>query len=298
MSLADFANFMTVVGLMAMMLSMGLKVTFAEVLNATRQPRLIVLSLVANFLLVPAVTLGLLYLFDANPMVSVGFLILAICPGAPVGPPIAAIAKGDVPSSIGQMVILSGLSALLSPALLSLLMAQLLPVNDLHIDYLAIVRTLLVAQILPLLAGLGLHHGWPKISERLAKPVGLLANLLLLVVTVILLARQFDTLQSIQLRGWFGMLLLLASSLGIGWLCGGPGLATRKSLSLTTAVRNVAVALVIVANNFAGTPAVTAVVAYAIVSIFGSLGCAYLFGMMPMRQPHGTVLSLPAEKTT
>ena len=52
-------------------------------------------------------------------MVSVGFLILASCPGAPVGPPITAIARGDVPWALGMMLILAGLSALLTPALLS-----------------------------------------------------------------------------------------------------------------------------------------------------------------------------------
>jgi BASS family bile acid:Na+ symporter len=46
---------------------------------------------------------------------------------------------------------------------------------------------------------------------------------------------------------------------------------------LTTAIRNAAVGLVIVSTSFAGTPAVTAVVAYALVSILGALGCAFLF---------------------
>ena len=50
---------------------------------------------------------------------------------------------------------------------------------------------------------------------------------------------------------------------------------------MTTAVRNAAVALVIVSANFAETAAVTAVVAYALVSIFATLGCAFLFAALP-----------------
>ena len=49
----------------------------------------------ANYVLVPAAALALLNLFQANSMVSAGFLVLAVCPGAPVGPPITAIAKGN-----------------------------------------------------------------------------------------------------------------------------------------------------------------------------------------------------------
>jgi BASS family bile acid:Na+ symporter len=48
-------------------------------------------------------------------------------------------------------------------------------------------------------------------------------------------------------------------------------------LALTTASRNVAVGLVIVTSNFADTPAVTAVVAFGLMSIVGTLGCAFLF---------------------
>lgn len=42
-------------------------------------------------------------------------------------------------------------------------------------------------------------------------------------------------------------------------------------MALTTALRNVGVGLVIVTGNFAGTPAVSAALAYGIVEVFGSL---------------------------
>jgi BASS family bile acid:Na+ symporter len=285
MDLATLVNALTLTGLVAIMLAMGLKVTFAEVLASARQPRLVFPGLAANFVLVPAVTMGLLYLFEPDPMISLGFLLLAVCPGAPAGPPFAAIARGDVAYAVGQMVILSGLSALLSPALLQVLAARLLPGGDLHIDYLAIVRTLLVAQILPLLVGLGVHQLAPRLTERIAPPVGRFANLLLLGVLVLLLVKEHETLALIRPRGWVGMLLLLAASLGVGWVCGGPAPATRKSLALTTAVRNAAVGLVIVSANFADTPAVTAVVAYALVSIFATLGCSFLFAAVEPAAP-------------
>jgi BASS family bile acid:Na+ symporter len=275
MTPAQLVNLLTIAGLIAMMLSMGCKVTIDEVAASIRRPRLVAAGLVANFVLVPAATIGLLYVFRPDPLVSVGFLILAACPAAPVGPPFAAIAKGDVPYATGQMVILAGLSAVLAPALLSVSLPRLLPESDLRIDYLAIVRTLLVSQMLPLAAGLGLHRWAPRLTGRIARPIGLLANLLLFGIVALVLVREYESLATIRVRGWLGMFLLLAASLGIGWLCGGPGRARRKALAVTTAVRNAGVALVIVSGNFAETAAVTAVVAYALVSIFATLGCAF-----------------------
>ena len=56
-------------------------------------------------------------------------------------------------------------------------------------------------------------------------------------------------------------------------------------MAMTTATRNVAVGLVIVTSNFAGTPAVTAVVAYGLISTVGALGCALLFGQFTAIEP-------------
>jgi BASS family bile acid:Na+ symporter len=277
MDLALFVDWLTLVGLIAIMLAMGLRVTIAEVMASARQTRLILLALAANFILVPALTFGLLYIFDPHAMVAVGFLMLAVCPGAPVTPPLVAVARGDVPCAVGLMVILAGLSALLSPALLSLLLVPLLPQSGLQFDYLAIVRTLLAVQILPLAVGLGIHHWMPRLSDRIAQPLTQVANVLLLSLIVLVLVREHETLVAIRPRAWFGMLLLLSASLVIGWLCGGPAEATRKALALTTGVRNVAVALVIVSASFPDTPAVTAVVGYALVSILLALGCALVF---------------------
>jgi len=267
-------------GLVAMMLSMGLRSSPGEVLASLRDLRGAAAGLVANFVLVPAATMGLLYAFDAVPLVAAGFLILAVCPGAPLGPPFAAVARGDVAYASGQMVLLAGVSALLSPALLGLFLARILPAAGLQVDYLAIVRTLAVSQILPLCVGLAVSRLARGVARRLAGPLGLAATLLLLVVIALVLVEQFEVLRQIRLASWIGMFLLMAACLTIGWLCGGPSRARRKALAVTTASRNAAVALVIVSDSFAGTAAVSAVVAYALASIFVTLGCAFVLASL------------------
>jgi BASS family bile acid:Na+ symporter len=118
----------------------------------------------------------------------------------------------------------------------------------------------------------------PTLTGRIAKPVSFVANLLLIGLIALILVTQYKTLAAIRLRGWFGMGLLLASSLGIGWICGGASGATRRSMAVTTAVRNAAVALVIATTNFADTPAVTATVAYGLFCVLGALAFAIPLG--------------------
>ncbi|MBX3441946.1 MAG: bile acid:sodium symporter [Planctomyces sp.] len=270
-TVARIVNFLTGVGLFALMLATGLRSTWKEVLASLRDIRLAGRSLAANFVIVPAIASGLLWAFQTEPLVAVGFLILAACPGAPVSPPMTALARGDVPLAIGQMVLLAGLSAVLSPALLGLLLRQAPGDHGLSINSLAIIGTLLVAQALPLAIGLSVRQFSPASADWWSRSVGRIANIVLLAVVVLLLWRERGTMAATPARAWFGMLLWLALSLVVGWLMGGPARPARIALALTTGVRNAAVGLVIVNSSFPGTAAVNAVVSFALVSIVGGL---------------------------
>ncbi len=271
MTPSQFIAVVNLVALITIMLSMGLQVSLDSVLKSVRQLHLLAWCVIANYVLVPLVALGLLIAFQANPMVSVGFLILAVCPAAPVGPPLTAIAKGHVSLSIGMMLVLAALSALLSPALLSLLITFIPLESELSVDYFVIVRTLLVAQLLPLAVGLLIHSRWPRLTERIQRPVGLFANIMMLVLIVAIIIAQLETLSAIRWRSWAGMSALLGGSLIIGWLAGGRELADRKAMAMTTGPRNAAVGLAIATGNYANTPVVTAVVAYGLASMLGTM---------------------------
>lgn len=276
MTTEQWVGLLNVTALAAIMLSMGLQVQVHEVWAAARPGRLVALCVLANYVLVPIAVLVLLSLFQASPLVSIGFLILAICPGAPIAPPMSGIAKGNLPLAVSMMVLLASLSSILSPALLSLLAPQVAPNADIQIDILAIARILVVAQLAPLAFGLAVHFWWPKFSARLESPLQKVANVLLIALIGVIIATQFQMLIDIKTKAWIGMTVLLGASLAIGWICGSPKLGDQKTIALTTANRNVAVGLVIATRSFADTPAVVAVVAYGLFSILGSLVIAVM----------------------
>src|SRR5215475_8623587 len=190
MSLDRLINLLVTITLIEMMVLTGLRVTFGELARVVGDLRLVTRAAVANYLLVPAFAVLLLVMFAAEPMVAAGFLVLAVCPGAPFGPLFAGIARADVPQAVGLMVILAGSSAIVSPLLL-LLLARLFGSEALGIDPVGMVGALLIAQLLPLLFGLLLRHRSPKLAERLARPLEVVSKILNLGVAVAILASQF-----------------------------------------------------------------------------------------------------------
>lgn len=268
--LNQLINILASITLFEMMVAIGLGVTFADVLRVATDWRLVSKAALASYVCVPAAAVGLLIAFQADPFVAAGFLVCAVCPGAPYGPPFTGIAKGNVGVAVGLMVILAGSSALAAPLLLQALLPLVLqflpplPADSapLAIDGGKIVMTLFAAQFLPLCAGLGLRQWRPALADRLKKPANLLSMALNLATLSLILFAQFDMLIAVPLRGYIGMLLLVLAGVAAGWLVAGK--SDRSAMVMATSVRNVGVSLVIVTAAFAGTRAVAAATAFAL----------------------------------
>lgn len=278
MSADRWINLLILITLIEMMFAVGLGTAPRDVLAAIKQWRLMLRAAVANYVLVPAVTVALLLAFQARPMAAAGFLILAVCPGAPYGPPLTAIAKGNVATAIGWMAILATSSALLAPLLLSVLLPITSGDARLDIDAARLAGTLVLTQLAPVGAGSMLRAWRPSLAAKILPAANRVSKLLNLAAIGSIIALQFRMLLDVRWAAFGGMFALMIASLTAGWLLGGPTRELRKTLAIVTSVRNAGVGMVIASSSFPGTQALTAVLAYAIVDILGALAVAHWWG--------------------
>jgi BASS family bile acid:Na+ symporter len=263
-------NLVALITLFEMMVAIGLGVTLADLLLVAKDWKLVTKAVLASYVFVPAAAAGLLLLFQADPQVAAGFLICAVCPGAPYGPPFTGMAKGKVGVAVGLMVVLAASSALAAPLLLHGLLPFVLgflpplppDTPPLAIDAIKVVTTLMVAQFIPLCLGLGLRQWRPTLAGRLKRPANLISMVLNVTTLSLVFFAQFDMLIAVPLRGYLGMLTLVLAGVAAGWLLGRNGNAS--AMVMVTSVRNVGVALVIVTGVFAGTRAVASATAFAL----------------------------------
>jgi BASS family bile acid:Na+ symporter len=291
MTLDQLIGLLSSVTLFELMVTSGLGVTFADFVGIARNWRLVCQATLANYVCVPAAAVGLLLLFRPHtqvpadfPLIAAGFLIAAVCPGAPYGPPFTGLARGNVVVAVGLMALLAGSSALLAPVLLHLLLPLTSP-EPLQVDVGKMLGTLMLTQLLPLCLGLAVRQWRPILAETLKKPARRLSLVLNLLLLSVILSVQFGILIRIPLRAYLGMFALVMLSVAAGWLLGGPGSGNRTAMALATSVRNVGVSLVIATGSFPGTPAVTATTAFAlfqtIVLALVALGWGWLAAAHP-----------------
>lgn len=286
MEVVQLVNLLAAVTLIEMMVTLGLGVRASDVMAVSKQRDLLSRALLANYVIVPGAALGLLLLFHASPMVAAGFLVAAVCPGAPYAPPFTSMAKGDVALAVGLMVVLSASSAILAPVLLGLLLPLAVGQTVVKINVLKMIGTLLGAQLLPLCVGLWIRNTRPLLAERWKAPARALSLCLNLLLLVVIIYVQFPTLAEIHLRGYFGMMCLVLATLFAGALVTKwpPG-ETGKSMIVTTSVRNVGVSLVIATASFPGTAAITSATAYAIFQTVTVAMLAFAWGRLNRNLP-------------
>jgi BASS family bile acid:Na+ symporter len=289
MNLQTVLNIVALVTLGEMMIYVGLGASVAEFVKTLRNARLVALGILANYVLFPAMTVGLLLVFQVNPLAAIGFLLIAVCPAGPYGPPYTAIAKGNVGEAAGLMLVLAGLAPLLSPPLLHVLTPMVSGDQTVRVDMLTVVMTLLFGQLLPLLAGLAVNYRRPCLAAKWVKPAGQLTKLLNVVFLSLVFYTQFESLLKIRLLGYAGMLVLVIGGVAVGWLLGGRDRDDRKAMALTTGVRNNGLSLAIATGAFAGTPAVTAAAVFGCVGFLGVLVIAVVWGKLsPSAAPGGS----------
>jgi len=250
--------------LIEMMLAVGLGVSLRDAAQVFTDVRLVSRAAIANYFLVPAAAIVLLFLFRTQPEVAAGFLLVAVCPGAPFGPPLVGLAKADLHVSVGLMVLLAASSAIVAPLLMTMLLPLVAHGARLEVDFVKVLKILLVAQLLPLAIGLAIKWKRPELAARFVKPATRLMGILSLLVFGLIVQRHFEALRQIRATGFLGISLLVALCVVAGLLVGGPLRSKRWAVALTTGTRNVGVALAIATESFPGTAVVTSVVVFAI----------------------------------
>ena len=122
------------------------------------------------------------------------------------------------------------------------------------------------AQILPLLAGWRSGRRARTWADRLARPLGKVAGILLAAIAVLVLVMQGKLLLLVGIGGYVAVVLAAVASILLGHLLGGPRPSTRTALAIACAVRNPGIALLVVQLNFAGRGAGAVVLTYVLVS--------------------------------
>ena len=144
-SLLDIA---TLVFAVSSMLSVGFSYTLRELIEPLRSARLVIVTLVANFVLVPVLAFAVTQFLSLGEAREIGLILVASAGGAPFLIKLTQAADGDVALAAGVLVLLLAVTVLYMPIVVPLI------APDAEVSAISIAVPLVLTSLLPL--GIGL----------------------------------------------------------------------------------------------------------------------------------------------
>ncbi|WP_327084937.1 bile acid:sodium symporter family protein [Nonomuraea sp. NBC_01738] len=176
------------------MLGLGLGLTLADFRRVLTYPRASVIALVCQILVLPAVCLGLVLLFDLPPVLAVGMMLLAASPGGTTANLYSHLFGGDVALNVTLTAINSILAVFTLPLVTNLSItffgaeAGALGLQfDKSLQVFALV-------LVPVAIGMLVRARFTAFADRMLKPVKIASAVILALVIVGAVVQELDNI--------------------------------------------------------------------------------------------------------
>jgi BASS family bile acid:Na+ symporter len=232
------------------MLGMGMTLIITDFTRIIKHPRAILIGLTNQLIFLPIIGFSLAIVFNLNPVMAVGLMILASCPGGPTSNLITQVCKGNIALSVTLTAVASILSILTIPFILSYALEYFGSNTDVTIK-LPIIDTILqimVITVIPISIGMLIRKHKTNFAKRMEKPMRTASTIIFILVFIAVLAANADKLVDGMKEAGLVTLLLNIVTMGLGYLTARLfKLSLKNTISITieSGIQNGTLALVI-----------------------------------------------------
>ena len=243
--------------LATMMFGVSLGLKPADFTRVFRAPKAPLSGLVAQFMLLPALTCLLTVLVPMDPGIALGMILVASCPGGSFSNVMTWMSRGNVAVSV-SMTATSSVAALIFTPLNFTFWGSVNPgtrelLSSIQVDGVQILQLIVMVLGIPLLLGMLVGNYLPAISARIEPWLKKLSLLIFLLFVGIALGNNGELfLQYFTLFAGF-VILHNAVALSIGWSAGQLlklPTADRRAVMLEVGIQNSGLGLIILFNFF------------------------------------------------
>ncbi|HIZ98787.1 MAG TPA: bile acid:sodium symporter, partial [Candidatus Janibacter merdipullorum] len=169
------------IALAIIMFGLGLSLTVGDFRRVARSPKAVVVALVLQTLVLPAVAFGLVVAFDVDPLLAVGVMLLAASPGGTTANLFSHLFRGDVALNITLTAVNSVLAAVTIPVITNFAIGYFDADGDLGLQFGKVLQVIAIV-LLPVGLGMAVRQRSREFADRTDRPVRIFSILVLVVV--------------------------------------------------------------------------------------------------------------------
>ncbi|EHR52501.1 putative Na+-dependent transporter [Saccharomonospora marina XMU15] len=270
----------------AILFGIALDTRPADFVAAARRPGTIALGVLAQFLLLPAITFGLTLLLGVRGSVALGMILVACCPPGNVSNILTHRARGDVALSVSMTAVGNVLAIFLMPLNVAF-WGGLHPTGQALLTKIELSAADMLAEVglvigVPFAVGLTIARLRPGLAKRGARIIGPVSFLALGAVIAVGVANNWgiflDYIGVVLLAVFLHDALALLTGYGVARFTRLPEASTR-AMTFEVGIRNAGLGLLLVFSFFGGLGGMALVAAWwGIWDIIAGLAVAQWWG--------------------
>ncbi len=245
-------------GILMFGVALDMKLTdFKYVLEA---PKSLITGMVSQLILLPVLTVGLVWIIRPEYSLALGMALIAACPGGNVSNYAVHLAKATTALSI-MMTTISTLACVVTTPIVFSLIKAILPegsvvIQSFDISFYSMAIVIFQLIVIPLIIGFALNHYFPEWVQKIKSYIQKLSFIIFVGFIIVAVLNNLDNLFNYIHIVFFLVILhnSLALFTGYWWSKGIVGLSVRDSraISIETGIQNSGLALILIFNFFDG----------------------------------------------
>ena len=245
--------------LAVVMFGVALGITFDDFKQLLKQPKLVLIGVLLQFVLLPLVTFLLVILIKPQPSIALGMFMVAACPGGNISNFMTHLAKGNTALSVSLTAFATFLAMFMMPFNFSFYSELYHPtaqiIKTVELDSFGLVKLVLLILGVPLLFGMLLRHKNAALALKLSKLLKPVSIVVFVVIIVIAFSNNIDVFNNyIHYVFAIGVTHNLIA-LTLGFLVAKMfrlSFKNQKTLAIETGIQNSGLGLLLIFSFFNG----------------------------------------------
>ena len=239
--------------------ALGIKLdTFKKVFT---NPKSVIVGVLLQWIALPAVTFAVALALSPliTPMLALGMILVASCPGGNISNFMSSLSKGNVELSVSMTAITTATAPIITPinffvwgSLYSSIIAVHNDIPRLVIPFLPMLEQILLLLGVPIVLGLIFAHYFPNATKKITKPAQVISILLFLGMVIVSFSQNFQIFLDNIFYVFFIVLLHNGAALATGYFGGKlakVSQADRRSLTVEVGIQNSGLGLILLFNS-------------------------------------------------
>lgn len=245
-----------------LMFDLGLSLEFKDFLMVVKRPRAMFAGMLGQLVLLPALAYLLVRALGLDPLIAIGVMLIACCPGGSSSNVFSKLAGGDVALSVSLTAVSSVVTLITMPLIMQWVAGVFGKAVDITLPVGNLLIQNLVTMLLPILIGILIRRYLPTAAKKISAVLSKLAfPLLMLLAGLFFIGNRESIISNFGVLGFIVTSLLLTAICLAALLCVVFRLVRKehRTIVIEVGMQNAAQAIAVATSPFVFNDATIAV---------------------------------------